>query len=292
MTQPGVTPHPIEHSFRSIGGDRLRIAMTRPPDAYGPPLLIFNGIGASTELLEPLMRRLTHVATLTFDLPGVGASQPSTLIRRLPGYAQLARELLDDLGIDRVNIMGISWGGGLAQQFTRQFGARVDRLILAATSTGHLMVPPRPSVLLRMVTPLRYLSAGYFKSIAGAIYGGDFRKDDVLTERHARRMAPPSIYGYLNQLWALAGWTSLHWLHEIEQPTLVMAGDDDPIIPLVNARLLTRLIPNARLEIFDCGHLFLLTRLERSVASIEAFLSETAAQPATAGPIASSALAR
>jgi poly(3-hydroxyoctanoate) depolymerase len=292
MTLQRPTPHAIEHSFRSIGGDRLRLAMTRPDAAEGPPLLIFNGIGASTELLEPLMRSLTRVATLTFDLPGVGASQPSTLIRRLPGYAQLARELLDDLGIDRVNVMGISWGGGLAQQFTRQFGTRVDRLILAATSTGHLMVPPRPSVLLRMVTPLRYLSAGYFKSIAGAIYGGDFRKDDVLTERHARRMAPPSIYGYLNQLWALAGWTSLHWLHEIEQPTLVMAGDDDPIIPLVNARLLTRLIPNARLEVFDCGHLFLLTRLERSVASIEAFLSETAAQPATAGPIASSALAR
>ena len=83
----------------------------------------------------------------------------------------------------------------------------------------------------------------------------------------------------------------MHWLHEIKQPTLVMAGDDDPIVPLVNARLLTRLIPNARLEIFDCGHLFLLTRLERSVASIEAFLSG-ADQPATAGPIASSALAR
>ena len=291
MTQPGVTPHPIEHSFRSIGGDRLRIAMTHPVDAHGSPALIFNGIGASTELLEPLMRRLTGVATLTFDLPGVGASQPSALIRRLPGYAQLARDLLDDLGIDRVHVMGISWGGGLAQQFTRQFGARVDRLILAATSTGHLMVPPRPSVLLRMATPLRYVSAGYFKSIAGTIYGGDFRKDDVLTERHARRMAPPSIYGYLTQLWALAGWTSVHWLHEIKQPTLVMAGDDDPIIPLINARLLTRLIPNARLEVFDCGHLFLLTRLERSVASIEGFLTG-ADHPATAGPIASSALAR
>jgi pimeloyl-ACP methyl ester carboxylesterase len=83
----------------------------------------------------------------------------------------------------------------------------------------------------------------------------------------------------------------VHWLHEIAQPTLVMAGDDDPIIPLVNARLLARLIPNARLEIFDCGHLFLLTRLERSVTSVEGFLLEDQ-PPATAGPIASSALAR
>ena len=278
----------IEHSFHTIGGDRLRVAMTHPTGASGPPLLIFNGIGASTELLEPLMGRLTGVSTVTFDLPGVGASQPSMLIRRLPGYAQLARELLDALGIGDVHVMGISWGGGLAQQFTRQYPARVERLVLAATSTGHLMVPPRPSVMLRMATPLRYLSAGYFKTIAGAIYGGDFRNDSVLTERHARRMSPPSISGYLNQLWALTGWTSVHWLHEITQPTLVMAGEDDPIVPLVNARLLARLIPNARLEIFDCGHLFLLTRLERSAATLHAFL----AQPATAGPIASSALAR
>ncbi len=91
------------------------------------------------------------------------------------------RELLDDLGIDRVHVMGISWGGGLAQQFTRQYPRRVERLVLAATSTGHLMVPPRPSVLLKMATPMRYLSAGFFKTIAGSIYGGDFRKDDVLT---------------------------------------------------------------------------------------------------------------
>lgn len=264
--------HAIEHSFRSIGGDRLRIAATRPPGASGPPLLIFNGIGASVDLLEPLMLGLTNVPTLTFDLPGVGASQASILVRRLPGFAQLARELLDDLGIDSVNVMGISWGGGLAQQFTRQYPQRVHRLVLAATSTGHLMVPPRPSVILRMATPLRYLSAGYFKTIAGAIYGGDFRNDTALTERHVRRMAPPSIIGYLNQLWALSGWTSAFWLHRLTQPTLVMAGDDDPIVPLVNARLLARLIPDAQLEIFDCGHLFLLTRLERSVATLERFL--------------------
>ena len=272
MTQSAPDSNRVEYSYCRVGGERLRVATTRPEHAIGPTLLIFNGIGASTELLEPFMRRLTGVATLTFDLPGVGASTPSILVRRLPGYAQLAKELLDDLGVDRVHVMGISWGGGLAQQFTRQYSDRVDRLILAATSTGHLMIPPRPSVLLKMATPMRYLSAGFFKGIAGSIYGGDFRNDRVLGERHARRMAPPSIYGYLSQLYALAGWTSVHWLHQVKQPTLVMAGDDDPIIPLVNAKLLARLIPNARLEVFDCGHLFLLTRLERSVAMVEAFL--------------------
>jgi len=146
-------PHEIVHSFRSIGGERLRIAATHPPGAGVAPLLIFNGIGASTELLEPLKRRLTGVATITFDLPGVGASQPSILIRRLPGYSQLTRELHDDPGIEKAHVMDISWGGGLAQHFTRQYPDRVERLVLAATSTGHLMVPPRPSVILRPRVP-------------------------------------------------------------------------------------------------------------------------------------------
>jgi len=275
MNAPAPEPHPITHSYVSIGSDRLRIASTDPAGAKGPPLLIFNGIGASAEILEPLMRGLARVRTLTFDLPGIGASQPSPLVRRLAGFAHLAREVLDSHAVARVHVMGLSWGGGLAQEFTRQYPQRVERLVLAATSTGHLMVPARPSVLLKMATPLRYFSAGFFRRIAGDIYGGDFRTDAILAERYARRMSPPSFVGYLNQLYALAGWTSLHWLHTIRQPTLVMAGDDDPIVPLVNARILASRIPNAQLEVFDCGHLFVVTRLARTVARIERFLVES-----------------
>ncbi|HET6471774.1 MAG TPA: poly(3-hydroxyalkanoate) depolymerase [Pseudomonadales bacterium] len=271
MTRPPRARHDVAYDFVELGSDKLRVARTAPPQSNGPPLLIFNGIGASSEMLEPLLQAL-GVPTVTFDLPGIGASRASVFVRRLSGFAQLARELLDALHIERVHVLGVSWGGGLAQQFARQHADRVDRLVLAATSTGHLMVPPRPSVILRMATPLRYLSAGYFKRVAGAIYGGDFRTDEALAERHVRRMAPPTVLGYLNQLYALTGWTSVHWLHSLPQPTLVMAGSDDPIVPLVNARLLARLIPNARLEIFDCGHLFLLTRIEQSVATIESFL--------------------
>jgi poly(3-hydroxyalkanoate) depolymerase len=262
----------IEHGFVDLGGDRLRFARTRLPDTARPTLLIFNGIGASTELLEPLMRALTDVETLAFDLPGIGASKPSFFPRRLPGFAQLARELIDALDIEQVHVMGISWGGSLAQQFARQYPERTQRLILAATSTGHLMVPPRPSVILKMATPLRYFSASFFRKVAGSIYGGDFRSDEALAERHVRRMAPPTMWGYANQLFALAGWTSLHWLRQLEQPTLILAGSDDPIIPLVNARILAGLIPNAELEVFDCGHLFVLTRLRETSQRIEGFL--------------------
>ena len=81
--------------------------------------------------------------------------------------------------------------------------------------------------------------------------------------------------GYLAQLYAIAGWTSLPWLSRLRQPTLVIAGDDDPIVPLVNGRLLNRLIPDARLHVVDGGgHLFLLERPAEIADLVTRFLSE------------------
>ncbi len=87
-------------------------------------------------------------------------------------------------------------------------------------------------------------------------------------------MAVASDRGYLYQVLAMAGWTSLPWLWTLKQPTLILAGSDDPIVPIVNARVMARLMPNARLEILDDGHLFLVTRPAESAAIIEKFLAE------------------
>ena len=262
---------PIDYRFVTVAGERLHVADSAVPgDAGTTPVLVCNGIGASTRLLEPLLRAMPR-RTIAFDLPGIGASRGSFIVRRLGGYAELAHALLDALGIANVAVLGVSWGGGLAQEFARRYPVRCERLLLAATSTGHVMVPPSPLVMLRMATPLRYLSAGYLRRVAGAIYGGDLRHDDRRVEEHVRRMEPPTVLGYANQLYALAGWTSLHWLHTLRQPTLVMAGVDDPIVPLANARILARLIPNAELEVYDCGHLFVLTRTASVVARVERF---------------------
>ena len=74
--------------------------------------------------------------------------------------------------------------------------------------------------------------------------------------------------GYAAQLYAITGWTSLPWLCRLRQPTLVLAGDDDPIVPLVNGRILARLIPDARLHVVrGGGHLFVLEHPARSPAT-------------------------
>jgi pimeloyl-ACP methyl ester carboxylesterase len=81
------------------------------------------------------------------------------------------------------------------------------------------------------------------------------------------------MWGYAGQLFAISGWTSLPWLGGLRQPTLVLAGDDDPIVPLVNGRILTRCIPNARLHVLrGGGHLFLLEQPARMAAVVADYL--------------------
>lgn len=264
---------PLEVSYLELGGQRLRIAVTHPTQAEATPLLVLNGIGASLELLEGLARSLDRFRVILFDLPGVGGSRPSLLPRRFSGLARLVREMLDELEEPHVDALGVSWGGALAQQFALQHPDSCRRLILAATSTGHLMAPPRLDVLLHMSSPLRYFSRTYFSAIAGSIYGGDYRNDSALVRRHASLLRPPSPWGYLAQLFAITGWTSYFRLRDLVQPTLVLAGEDDPLVRSVNARILARQIPNARLRFFDCGHLFLLTRTDQAVREITDFLT-------------------
>jgi poly(3-hydroxyalkanoate) depolymerase len=230
-----------------------------------------------------LLERPELPRVIAFDLPGVGASMPPSRMRRMRQYATLVAELLDALDVPRAHLLGVSWGGALAQQVAFQYPDRCARLVLAATSPGAL--PPSPRVMLRMSTPRRYTDARFFERVAGSIYGGDLRHDARAVAAVAQRMVTPTPRGYASQLYALAGWSSLLWLHRLRQPTLVMAGADDPLVPLLNARILAHRIPDAQLEIFDCGHLFLLTRIERVARSLARFLDASDSDPAGPGDL-------
>jgi poly(3-hydroxyalkanoate) depolymerase len=237
---------------------------------------MFNGIGGNIELLGPIARALGRREVITFDIPGVGGSALPPRPYRLRGIARLAAALLDRYGHARADVLGVSWGGAAAQQFAHSHAARCRRLILCATSAGVVMVPARPSVLWKMATPRRYMNRDYARAVAGAIYGGDFRRDPELAAQVFRHVRWQSPWGYYLQLGAVWGWTSIHWLRRLRQPTLIMAGRDDPLVPPANARLMNRLIPHSELRTLDCGHLFLLTRCAESARAIEDFLDRPA----------------
>ena len=256
-----------------VGAQPLRVAIKHGPKSR-PPLLLFNGIGANLELAKPFMTALKGGEAIIFDVPGVGGSPRPATPYRPSTIARLAARLIDQLGYRRADIGGVSWGGGIAQQFARQHYQLCRRLVLAATSPGVIMVPGSPKVLWKMATPRRYLDKGFMRRVAPEIYGGMFRENPDLIAEHAKAMWGASEVGYLYQVIAMAGWTSLPWLWTLKQPTLIMAGRDDPIVPLANAKLMARMMANARLEILDDGHLFMVTRPTESAAIVEKFLAE------------------
>jgi poly(3-hydroxyalkanoate) depolymerase len=262
----------VQISLRDVAGQTLRVGVRRGRKSW-PPLLLFNGIGASIELIEPFLAAFDGPEVVVFDVPGVGGSPAPRLPYRPSTLSLLSARLLDQLGHERVDVLGVSWGGAPAQQFAFQQAKRCRRLVLAATSPGHLMVPGRLTTMLRMATPRRYKDPDYMTRVAGDIYGGVFRASPELVRAHLRHVHWSSDYGYYLQLIAALGWSSLPWLRLLPQPTLVMAGTDDPIVPVVNGRILAKLIPHARLVTIDDGHLFLLTSARESAGLISAFLT-------------------
>lgn len=268
------------HDVR-VAGRRLRVAV-RPGE--GTPLVLCNGIGASLDLLQPFVDALdSTIPVVRFDVPGVGGSALPCRPYTFPGLARLLGRLLDDLGFDDVDVLGISWGGGLAQQFAFQNPRRCRRLVLASTATGWMMVPAGPQVLSKMITPERYRNPEYAASIAGTIYGGRLRAEPSLARDLLGGHASASRRGYALQLAAGAGWTSLPFLPLIRQPTLILAGSDDPVIPLVNAKVMSRLLPHADLHVYPDGHLGLLTRADELAPRVARFLRSTDAEPQTGG---------
>jgi poly(3-hydroxyalkanoate) depolymerase len=261
----------------AVGGRQLRVAV-RPGVARAvrrPPLLLINGIGASLELLEPFVREVDPgVDVIRFDPPGVGGSAEPPGPYRFTGLCVLIAGLLTELAVDVVDVLGISWGGAVAQHFAAFQRARCRRLVLVSTATGSLMVPGRPSVLKHMVTPRRYVNRGYMERVAGTIYGGSARENpgQIAAAMHNGNRVGPSR-GYLYQLTAGAGWTSLPFLPLLRQSTLIVSGDDDPLIPLANARLMKLLIPKSRLHIYHGGHLGLLTEAAELAPVVDAFLT-------------------
>ena len=142
------------------------------------------------------------------------------------------------------------------------------------TATGMLMVPGNPLTLARMATPRRLTDRGYLKRHFGSLYGGSARIEPALYEEFGSFMHSANWVGYLFQQLALIGWSSLPFLPLVQQQTLILAGDDDPLVPLVNARLMASLIPRSQVRILEDGHLFLFSRGAESAAAVNHFLSD------------------
>jgi len=255
------------------GGRTLRVAhwrLDQPSDH--PPILFFNGIGANIEAVSPLAERMTDRGFVMFDMPGTGESPDPSVPYNPFTISWTATRILDRLGLDEVDVMGISWGGAIAQHFALQHPKRTRRVVLVATTAGMLMIPGKPAALGKMVDPRRYTDPEFMNEHFMALYGGMTKRAGSKAD-HIGRLKPPSPRGYVFQLLAMLGWTSLPALPFLSKEVLIMMGADDSIVPPINGKILAAAIRNSRLEVFDGGgHLFLLTHADESVACLREFL--------------------
>jgi poly(3-hydroxyalkanoate) depolymerase len=235
---------------------------------------MFNGLGARLELLEPFVDEFNGgVEVIRVDMPGAGESTTPVLPYRPPGLARLIVMMLDQLGYGAVDVLGVSLGGLIAQQFAHLYPDRCRRLILVSTGTGTIMVPGSPLVIARMLAPHRYDDSGDSEADA-SMYGGRVRENPSLMKTHGHNLQGGTLAGYYSQLLSVAGWTSILWLHTIQQRTLILSGTEDPIVPLTNARILSWLIRDSRLHVFDDGHLGLITSADTLAPIVAEFLAE------------------
>src|SRR6201997_1683148 len=172
-----------EETYVNAGAQQIRVNVRW---GNGVPLVLCNGIGASLEVLDPLVEQLDPDCTVVrFDVPGAGGSPTSLLPYGFPYLAWVLGRVLSELGFGVVDVLGISWGGALAQQFAFQNPRRCRRVVLVATGTGLL-------------------------TVAGDLYGGTARRYGVdIAIIFGHQLHAGSKVGYLHQLLAGSVWTSL-----------------------------------------------------------------------------------
>jgi poly(3-hydroxyalkanoate) depolymerase len=224
----------------------------------------------------PFMPFFPDRRLISFDAPGTGRSSTPLYPVSVLSLAELAVKVLDRCDVAVTDVIGFSYGGAVAQQLAHDYPHRVARLVLAATNCGLGSYWGSPEAMAVMASPLRFYSASYFDRVAGDVYGGVTGRDagKRLSAAGQRRRLPPNGYGYAMQLLGGMGWSSWNLLPNIPHETLVICGDDDPLVPVVNCRMLAQRIPRAELEVVErAGHLLLWDEPERVAPRIARFVS-------------------
>ena len=244
----------------------------------GPALLLINGIWGEVGAWRHVLPYLPGFRTIAFDAPGIGGTEIPPYPMSLPALGRFALAVLDAVGVRKAHVLGISFGGIVAQQVATIAPPRVDRLVLVSTTSGMLHLPGQPEALLSLLNPLPTHLSG---AAAGRTFGGRVRRDPSIMGR-LHLAAPRSMEAFWHRLSGLTGWWGMPW--SIRQPTLVLTGDDDPIVPAANSRVLARLIGGAELVVLPGGgHLVLFDSPAEAARPVTAFLAGgAAAQPGAA----------
>jgi len=243
----------------------------------GPHLVLIEGLGVSTWIWEKQVAAFSqHFTTLVYDNRGAGKSEKPAGPYSISLMADDLAALLDSLKILKAHILGISMGGFIAQDFALRYPAKVDRLILVATSAGgpdH--VPMAPDVLALMFAADGQPRDLTRRKLALAYSDSFMQKSGAVEHLIDLRLAdpqPPSAY--MAQAMAGAAFNLSDKVQQITAPTLIMAATGDRLVPVANARNLNKKISHSQLKIYNgYGHQFFVENAEEFNREVITFLA-------------------
>jgi pimeloyl-ACP methyl ester carboxylesterase len=250
-------------------------------DGEGPNLLFLNGSGATLESSAPLIDRLRrHLRVLAFDARGMGRSGTVDSPYSMADLAADALALLDHVGWTTCPVFGISFGGMVAQEVAVTAPERVDRLALLCTSAGGAGGSSYPLHELASLSPDERMakSLTLVDSRFSPAWFADHPLDDAIMRARAADAASPRsetrLAGERLQMQARAAHDVSTRLSRITCPTLVACGRYDGVAPVANSEWIAAHIPDAKLEVFDGGHMF-VAQDPAALPRIVEFLTES-----------------
>lgn len=260
------------------GGQHIAYELVGRHEAWRPWVVLISGVGHDRSSWEPLLPALRRVARIVLvDNHGVGGSAP---LRSQTTVADLAEDViavLDDAGIERVHVVGVSLGGMIAQEMAIEHPGRVGRLVLASTTPGWSDGYPFPFgnalVLWRQI--LQPGAASRRSGIRYALSPTTRKGQPDLVERLTREDVLPAPDPRSRMLQAAAGsrYSNRGRDRTIAAPTLVMHGTDDKVVDPRNAEVLVNNIPDARLLwVPHAGHLIFWERPRLCARELVRFL--------------------
>jgi pimeloyl-ACP methyl ester carboxylesterase len=292
----------IPHSEEAIAkiGD-IEIAYDTFGDPSDPPMLLIMGLGAQMirwdeAFCEQLAKRGHYV--IRFDNRDVGLSSkfnnagvPNVLglmqgmkvevPYKLKDMADDAVGLLDALGIEQADVLGVSMGGMIAQSIAIHYPERVRTLTSIMSSTGNpdLPQPSQEGIQVLLAPPATNRTEYINNQIESAkvLHGPVYQLDEEYVRNYAEisfdRCYNPS--GFARQLGAVIASGSRHEdLKNVKIPTLVIHGDADPLVPVEGGKDTAKSVPGAELIIIEgMGHSF---PIEKVPQILQAILRHTA----------------
>jgi|688.fasta_scaffold414008_2 pimeloyl-ACP methyl ester carboxylesterase len=259
--------------------ERSEISINYEVSGSGPRVLFFNGSGATLKSTALLIGALAKTCTvLAHDQRGLGETSIPDGPYTMAQYAHDGAALLDHVGWDTCAVVGISFGGMVAQEFAVSYPQRVEKLVLLCTSAGgdagssyplhELGTLPADERAARITT----LTDTRFTPEWLATHPDDAAMVAMRNEQAAVPKSKDTIKGEMLQLGARIGHDVSDRLHRVSAPVFVTAGRFDGIAPVSNSEEIVKRLPNATLSIYEGGHIF-TAQDRQAIVDIRTFLT-------------------